>query len=394
MKRQLLKATAALLSIGALLCGCSSGNGLKGSGAEILKYDVEQYEIPQNEGMEFVKNLKIGWNLGNTLEASQKTVKTVNSETSWGNPVTTQEMIDMVQKAGFNTVRVPVTWHNHLEEGTFNILEKWMDRVKEVVDYAYNKKMYVIINIHHDIEKEYYFPSYECLENTKNYSNTIWQQICETFKDYDEHLIFESVNEPRQKGTANEWWLDLNSDMAKESIDCIMQTNQEFVNTVRASGGNNATRWLMTPSYAANYQYTACDLFNLPDDPENRTMVSIHAYEPYDFALSDKMNAKTFDKDISGGTLIIMFDQIYEKFTSKGIPVVMGEFGCRNKDNLESRIIHAGYYVALARGSGISCLWWDNGAFDGDGENFGLLDRDNMEWKNDDIILSMMKNCE
>ena len=394
MKRRILKAAAAALSAVVLLCGCDQGTGVKGTGAEILKYDVEPYELPQNEGMEFVKNLKIGWNLGNTLEASVKTAKTTNSETTWGNPLTTQEMIDMVRKAGFNTVRIPGTWSNHLEEDSFTVKQAWMDRVKEVVDYAYNSGMFVIINIHHDIDPKYYYPSYECLDSTKEFSNAIWKQICETFKDYDEHLIFESINEPRQKGTANEWWLDLNSDLAKEAIDCIMQTNQEFVNTVRASGGNNGTRWLMTPSYAANYQYTACDLFNLPDDPENRTMVSIHAYEPYDFALSDKMNASVFDKDVTGGTLILMFDQIYEKFTSKGIPVVMGEFGCRNKDNLEARIVHSGYYVALARSVGISCLWWDNNAFEGDGELFGLLDRDNLAWYFPDIVLSLMKNCE
>ena len=121
MKRRILKAAAAALSAVVLLCGCDQGTGVKGTGAEILKYDVEPYELPQNEGMEFVKNLKIGWNLGNTLEASVKTAKTTNSETTWGNPLTTQEMIDMVRKAGFNTVRIPVTWSNHLEEDSFTV---------------------------------------------------------------------------------------------------------------------------------------------------------------------------------------------------------------------------------------------------------------------------------
>ncbi len=394
MKKKAIKCISLAMAGLMLLSGCDTGTGVKGTGAEIIKYEVEPYEIPQNEAMEFVKNLKVGWNLGNTLEASVKTVKTVNSETSWGNPVTTQEMIDMVKKAGFNTIRVPVSWSYHLEDDSFTIKEAWMTRVKEVVDYAYNNQMFVILNIHHDIDQQYYYPDYAHLDSSIEYSNAIWKQICEVFKDYDEHLIFESINEPRLKGTSNEWWLDLGSDIAKESIDCIMDINQEFVNTVRASGGNNENRWLMTPSYAANYMYAVSDLFNLPEDPKNRTMVSIHAYEPYDFALSDKMNVNEFDKDITGGTLILMFDQIYERFTSKGIPVVMGEFGCRNKDNPESRIVHSGYYIALARGSGISCLWWDNGAFEGDGECFGLLDRDNLEWKNPDIVLSMMENCE
>ncbi|MCM1298943.1 MAG: glycoside hydrolase family 5 protein [Firmicutes bacterium] len=393
MKRKILKGISAALSLLVLISGCNS-NGVKGTGTEIVKYEVAPYDLPENEGMEFVKNLKIGWNLGNTLEATTVTAKTTKSETSWGNPVTSQEMIDMVQKAGFNTVRVPVSWSNHLEEGTFTVKQAWMDRVKEVVDYAYNRGMFVILNIHHDISPDYYYPDYEHLENSKKYSNAIWEQLCEVYKDYDEHLIFESINEPRLKNTEFEWWLDINSDIAKESIDCIMQINQEFVDLVRASGGNNGTRWLMTPGYDASYLYVVCDQFELPEDPQNRTMVSIHAYEPYDFALSDQMNASSFDKDINGGSLIIIFDQIYEKFTSKGIPVVMGEFGCRNKDNLESRIVHAGYYVAVARAAGISCLWWDNGAFEGDGELFGLLDRDTLEWRYPDIVLSMMENYE
>lgn len=419
MKRKILKGISAIVAGLMLLSGCSNTDpdsspdstastsdsasnvtvdtNITGTGIEIVNYKdaVMKYEIPQNEGMEFVKNLKIGWNLGNTLESTTKTTKTVNSEMSWGNPKTTDEMIEMVQKAGFNTIRVPTSWSNHLEEGTFTVKQAWMDRVKEVVDYAYNRGMYVILNIHHDISKDYYYPSYETLENSKNYSNTIWKQICEVFKDYDEHLIFESINEPRQTNTDHEWWLDVNSDIAKECIDCIMQINQEFVNTVRASGGNNGTRWLMTPSYDASYLYVVCDQFELPNDPQNRTMVSIHAYEPYNFALSDNKAESNFNKDAHGGTLITMFDQIYEKFTSKGIPVVMGEFGCRDKDgNTEARVVHAGYYVALARAVGISCLWWDNGSFDGDGERFGLLDRDNMEWRLPDIVLSMMENYE
>lgn len=391
----LIKAAAFFICACILLTGCGGGkeSKLMGTGAEIPEYDIETRELPENEAMTFVKNLKIGWNLGNTLDSNAKTSVESAAETSWGSPVITGEMIADIKDAGFNTIRIPVTWHTHVDEG-FKISDYWLGRVKEVVDYAYKRKMYVIINIHHDMEKSYYYPTYETLESSKAYSDAIWTQLCETFRDYDEHLIFESINEPRLTGTDNEWWIDAESDIGKEAIDCIMQVNQSFVDLVRASGGNNATRYLMTPSYCASPSYACADYFNLPDDPAQRTILSVHAYEPYNFALSDDRNSNTFVKGRTSGQVKTVFNSLYEKYTSKGIPVVIGEFGSRNKDNLESRIEHAAYYVSEARSAGITCVWWDNNAFTGNGELFGLYGRDEMEWKYPDIVIAMMKNCE
>ena len=370
-----------------------NASGLTGTGAKIPVIETEHCKLPDNEAMSFAASLKIGWNLGNTLDSTWEMLDESDSETAWGSPRVTEEMILAVKKAGFNTVRLPISWHHHIDE-SYKISAYWLSRVKEVVDYAYNNGMYVIINIHHDIQKAYIYPTYETLSSSLEFINSVWVQLCDIFSDYDEHLIFESVNEPRLIGTDLEWWIDTNTDIGREAIDCVMQMNRSFVDLVRASGGRNATRYLMTPSYCASYKY-ACDaLFSLPDDPANRTIVSIHAYEPQDFALFNDMDLSTFVIDRSSRSVDMIMDMIYEKFTSKGIPAVIGEFGARDKNNPGSRIEYAAYYVAAARARGITCLWWDNHSVEGDGELFGLLDRSTLKWTHSDIVLAMVNNCE
>lgn len=391
MKKLRIIFGALAVSAAVLFTSCApEKTGLDGTGAEIPTPEVEARELPQSEALDFVKNLKVGWNLGNTLDATANYQNEEMYETAWGSPVITEEMILAVKQAGFNTIRIPVTWHTHMDE-SYKISDFWLNRVKEIVDYAYNNGMYVIINIHHDTDPLYVFPSYEKLESSKEYITAVWTQLCEKFKDYGDRLIFEGINEPRQIGTSNEWWIDTKSDTAKECFDCIMQINQTFVDTVRASGGNNATRWLMTPSYCASYIFATDQLFSMPNDPANRTLLSVHAYEPQDFALNDNP-AKKFVIGRNSNVVDKVMDALYEKFTSKGIGVVMGEFGARNKDNLDSRIAYAAYYVKAARAVGISCVWWDNNAFEGNGELFGLFDRKAMEWKYPDIVIALVNN--
>ena len=364
---------------------------LKGTGAEIPKFDFEAQPMPDSEALSFVQNLKIGWNLGNTLDATSKTSVDTASEMSWGAPKTTENMILSIKNAGFNTIRVPVTWHNHVDENN-KITDEWLARVKEVVDYGYKNGMYVILNIHHDTDKNYFYPTNETFEQSKKFVTDIWTQVAEVFKDYDEHLIFESMNEPRLIGTDKEWWVDVNSAEGKEAIDCIMKTNQAFVDLVRASGGNNAQRYLMVPSYCASPDFACCDQFTLPNDSVGRMIVSAHSYEPYDFALSDDLNKNTFSER-TGNSIDNKLSALYNKFVSKGIPVVIGEFGSRNKNNnTEDRIQHAAFYAAKAKSYGIPCVWWDNNAFSGNGELFGLFNRKECTWTYPDIVLALMEN--
>jgi endoglucanase len=348
-------------------------------------WSEDMKEMKDISSVDFVKEIKIGWNLGNTMDATGTT--TLASEMSWGNPFTTQKLVDAIKEAGFNAIRIPTTWQNHLGPAPdYKIDPLWLKRVQEIVDYAMADEMYVILNAHHD---DWYFPSYDNLDTAKDMLAKLWSQLAYRFQNYDEHLIFESMNEPRQKGTSFEW----NGGNA-EGWDCVNQLNAVFVDTVRGAGGNNPLRQLMIPPYAATSSTNAWDSFVVPED--GKITVSIHAYTPYNFALNksgtaDWSSAKTSDtREIDS-----LMDNIYNKFVSQGIPVIIGEFGAMNKnDNVAAREDWATYYVSKAAEKGIPCFWWDNGAFVGSGELFGLIDRLRYTWKNPEIVDALMKGLQ
>lgn len=350
---------------------------------EVPEWDA--VEIPDNEALAFVEDMQLGWNLGNTFDASNCGLSDdLEYESAWVGIVTTKEMIHTIADAGFKTIRIPVSWHNHVDEN-YQINEAWMNRVQEVVDWAIEEDMYVILNIHHDNEEDFMYPSYEHLEQSKKYVRAVWEQIAERFADYDEKLIFETLNEPRHVGTDHEWWIDANSEFGKECIDCVNQLNQTAVDTIRESGkGYNTSRYIMAPGYCASPDFALADGFVVPTDSgdaENRILVSVHAYTPYNFALAgenDQNSTDRFSISEKNGTADIdtFMKKLYDKFISKGTGVVIGEFGARAKENnVEARTEFAAYYVARARSYGITACWWDNNAFGGDGENFGILRR-------------------
>lgn len=362
---------------------------------------LEEKEIPDQVAFAFVNQMKLGWNLGNTFDAFDEKVSAEDDlayESMWCGAVTTKEMIDEIKAAGFETIRIPVSWHNHVSGDDFIISEKWLARVQEVVDYAIENDMYVIVNIHHDNEKEYFYPSSEYLETSKKYITSIWSQVGERFKDYDEHLLFEAMNEPRLVGTENEWWLDVNKDSCKDAVNCINQLNQCFVDTIRGQGGNNSERYLMIPGYGASPEGAMTDMFVLPTDTAaNKMIVSVHAYTPYSFALQPETEGGStpeFSADNNGDTKGIQYfmDSLYDKFISQGTPIVIGEFGARDKGgNLEARVDYATYYIAYARSMGITCCWWDNNSYAGTGENFGVFDRSSLTIKYPEIVEGLNK---
>lgn len=361
----------------------------------VPEISLEIKELPDNEAMQFVEELKIGWNLGNTFDAVDNNSLTneLEYEKAWNGSYTTEEMIDAVKEAGFNTVRIPVSWHNHLTDDNYTISEAWMNRVNEVVDWCIDRDLYVILNIHHDSSTDYLYPSEEYADQSIEYLTAIWTQLAARYRDYDEHLIFEAMNEPRLVGHENEWWLNPWSADCIEAVECINRYNQAFVDLIRSSGGNNATRYLLCPGYAASSDGALNDGFKLPDDTiENRIIVSVHAYTPYNFAL-DAAGTDTWSMNSQSdiNNMVGFMDKLYNKFTSRGIPVFIGEFGARNKyNNHEARVEFAAYYVAAARARGMSCCWWDNNAFIGMGENFGLLNRVSNKWQYPEIIEAMM----
>ena len=370
--------------------------GAAAEGASVPELTVYRRELPASEALEFTKQLKIGWNLGNTLDAYADPFKgnDLVLEKSWVGTYTTREMFTALHGAGFNTVRIPVSWHNHVD-ADFVINEKWLSRVQEVVDYALGEGMYVILNTHHDNFESFYYPSGDHMDVSEKYISAIWTQVAARFADYDEHLIFESMNEPRQVGTDHEWNYDVSNPACREAADCINRLNQIFVDTVRASGGKNAERYLMVPGYDASPAGALSDEFALPkDSAENRLIVSVHAYTPYPFAL-DAAGTNEFSLTLNGPQvreIVTFMNRLYDRYIKQGIPVVIGEFGARNKqNNLQARVDFAAQYIALASARGIPCLWWDNAATRGSGECFGLLDRTSCEFHFPEIVDALMR---
>ena len=346
-------------------------------------------EMRDLTGTQLVQEMKIGWNLGNTLDATGGTKDDpLSAETSWGNPKTTEDMIKAVKEKGFNVIRVPVTWTGHLGDAPdYKINEEWLNRVQEVVNYVINNDLYCIINLHHE---DWHFPSYDNLEPAKAELVAIWKQIAARFEGYDEHLIFEGMNEPRLKGTPMEW-----NGGNQEAREVINQLNAAFVETVRASGGNNEKRHLMIPTYAASTMDSVLNDFVIPND--DKVIVSVHAYLPYTFALADNASGTSeWSADNFADTKDIdsLIANLKERYIDNGQAVIIGEYGTRNRNfNTEPRAECARYYVSKATEAGIPCIWWDNNAFTGNGENFGLFNRTSFEWRFPEIVSAIMESC-
>ena len=368
-------------------------------GISVPEVEIKAREIPDNEALRMIRDMKIGWNLGNTFDAIDCTwlSNQLDYESGWCGVKTSEALIDALKDAGFRTIRVPVSWHNHVD-ADFNIDEAWLKRVQEVVSWIYDRGMYAIINIHHD--EDQFLPSEKHYSESARYVECIWRQVAERFKDYDSRLIMEAMNEPRLIGSAHEWWWVASDPECREAATCLNRQNQLFVDTVRAAGGQNAERYLMVPAYDANPEYACNSAFILPADPaENRIIVSAHAYTPYSFALQ-MPGTSTFSLKTGSqkGEIDHFMNLLYSTFVSKGIPVVIGEFGAlekkdRNGDHMQDRVDFTAYYVAAARARGMTVCWWDNHSFSGNGEKFGLIDRKTMDWKAPMILEALMAYC-
>lgn len=319
-----------------------------------------------------LEDMGLGWNLGNSLDATGGSG--LDTETSWSNPKTTQALIDKVKSLGFNTVRVPVSWGKHVSGSNYTIDSAWLARVKEVVDYCYKNDMYVILNIHHDTKSSAsasgagYYPRSSAYSSSEKFVTSVWSQVAEYFKDYDYHLIFETLNEPRLIGTSYEWWFNKWSipSEVKDAIDCINKLNQKAVDTIRATGSNNRGRLIMCPGYNASIDGATVSGFKLPTDisgNKNRIAVSVHAYSPYNFAMNvGSGSTSTYTSSIKN-ELQDLFSTLKSNFRDKGIPVVIGEFGSTDKNNTAERVKWATDYTALAKKNNIPCVLWDNNAF-------------------------------
>ena len=292
--------------------------------------------------MEITKDMGIGINLGNTLESFGDWIwqwgdHTIRSyETAWGSPEIKKEMINGIKREGFGVMRLPVHWFNMMSDD-YTINKDLIKRVKQIVDWAMDVKLYVILNIHHDERDLFKNMTVTPEENLKNYKY-IWKQICEAFKDYDDYLMFESLNEEACWSNLYNEWSGTNKGK-KEVFDLTNKINQLFVDVVRNSGGNNKERHLLLAGYCTGVEHTCDPMFKMPKDPANRYAVSIHYYNPSTFCIISE-DADWGKAQSTWGTkddlveLYNKFNLMKKTFIDKDIPVIIGEYGSTtiNKD--------------------------------------------------------------
>jgi len=327
--------------------------------------------------MEIAKKIKVGWNIGNTLEA-------IGGETAWGNPMITNDLIKLVKQSGFNAIRLPCSWNQNANQTTAKISAGWLNRVKQVVQYCVDNDMYVILNIHWDggwLENN-------CTEAKKVENNAkqkaFWEQIATTLRGFDEHLLFASANEPNA------------SDATQMAV--LLSYHQTFIDAVRSTGGKNAYRVLVVQGPNTDVETTNKLMRQLPTDKiPNRMMAEVHYYTPWNFTGMTKDEtwgnmAYYWGKDFHSTTDVAhnstwgeeaevdrLFLLMKNQFVDKGIPVVIGEFGAMRRDNLTgdalklhlaSRAFYLKYVTKQAIANGMLPFFWDTG---------GVFDRTNIK---------------
>ncbi|MEV8442453.1 glycoside hydrolase family 5 protein [Actinosynnema sp. NPDC051121] len=345
----------------------------------------------QLSASQVVADMGAGWNLGNQLEANANGYP---SETAWGLPVVTQALIDKVKAAGFKTIRIPVSYLNNIGAGPdYPVNASWLNRVQQVVDYAYNRGMYVLVNMHGDgyktITGSWLICDSSSQTTIKAKYQKVWQQIAQRFQNYDQRLILESMNE------------EFDGQYGRPTQPCysnINAYNQIFVDTVRRAGGNNGSRWLLVPGWNTNIDYTAGDYgFVLPTDryrsstipgTEQRIMISVHYYSPWDFAGEENGTITQWGRAATNPSRRSTWGQedyldaqlklVHDAFVVKGYPVVVGEYGSIDKSSFDSsnnryRADFARAVVATSKKYGAATVYWDNGVNGRYG--FGLFDR-------------------
>ncbi len=317
---------------------------------------------------QLVEDMTFGWNLGNTLDVCQadrdgdgKINEHVEAgekvdETLWGNPKATKDLFTSLKKNGVNAVRIPVTWRDHMDSNG-NIDREWMDRVQQVVDYAYSQGMYVIINVHHDGGGDPKFGAWIIEESQKDYNTflkkykNVWKQIAERFKNYSDYLIFESMNEVGFDTLYNKNKAD--------AYNLINKINQDFVDIIRATGGNNAKRHLLIAGYYTDIERTCDSLYKMPDDKAGRCILSVHYYTPWDFCTCDRKH--TWGTNSEVWQMETLIGKMKKNFVDKGIPVIIGEYAASGSD-LSSCIFFIEKLNKLCSDYGIATFIWDSGS--------------------------------
>lgn len=401
MKNRLRSMFIAAVLVGTVVAGSFTAP----FSVQAAKKDTTSFEdLNQSQ---IVEAMGPGWNLGNQLES---VTDNVPEETNWGNPVITEKLIQSVKAAGFKSIRIPVSYFAKIDDDKdYTIDSKWLDRVQEVVDYCIKNDLYAVINIHGDgyntIDGSWLLCNGKNQTEIKKKYKKVWKQIAERFKNYYEHLLFESMNEEFDGSY---------SEPNKEYYQNINDYNQIFVDTVRKTGDNNTKRWLIIPGWNTNIDYTAGDYgFKLPTDQyrdksidkeEQRIMISVHYYSPWDFCGGENCVITQWGNEADDPSKTsTTCDETYMKnqlnlmkttFADKGYPVFIGEYGSIDKTSYDSENEYYRAYFArklcqLSRKNGCIPMYWDNG-YNGV-HGFGLFDRTTCEVTQPVIIDAIME---
>ncbi len=361
--------------------GCTSVKiSVSQEGKKVIKDPV----LPSNTAVARTLELGLGWNMGNHFDAYANGVA---SETAWQGKSATQATFNGVKAKGFTSVRIPVTWMGHIGEAPeYKLDEEWLNRVYKVVGFAENAGLKVILNTHHDEDHgesdgnhwqnlKGAVDNEEVNKQVKEEIAAVWTQIAGKFKDKGDFLMLESFNELIY---GSEWHATTN---VEKKCNVINEWNQVFVDAVRKTGGNNATRWLGVPGYAASPNFLS--YLTVPKDPAGKVMLAFHCYDPYDYTIGDKQLAdwghtgKAYPKGEE--EIKELFNKLYTNYVAKDIPIYMGEFGCSMRDKSDAKawayyLYYLEYFVKCARTFGISGFLWDNGASGYGKERHGYVD--------------------
>lgn len=315
---------------------------------------------PQTASVRFAQALGRGWNLGNTLEAWQ-IPEPDDTETCWGNPKTTKELFVLLKELGFTSVRIPVTWFQHMDKD-YNVEQAWMDRVNEIVDDVLSQGMYAIVNVQHD-DQDWLIANYENEARATAILQKLWTQIAQRFADYDEMLVFDVMNEPRVVGSPDEWV------GTPEERDVVNRFNQAALSAIRAAGGRNETRYVMITTCCANVSEDNCSALVVPDDPH--VIVSLHYY----YMTAHRSEYLDCEKPLRLADYVEIHKtlrRVFKTFMKKGVGVSISEFGWTDRVHLKNLSNKAAQFVRIVSNYGMSCLVWDNGG------DFRLIDRRNL----------------
>jgi len=355
---------------------CSNENGsvVENEPAEQLS-EEEEVQKPgigtarDISSFDLVAEMGVGWNLGNSFDVESK------DKTYWGNPITSKAMIDEVKAMGFSTLRIPITWGpNQVEMSPYTIDPDYLTEIKRVVDFGFQNKMHVIIDVHHD--NSWIKPMASETQESTDRLSSLWTQVANFFQDYNDSLIFETLNEPRIEGITEEW-----SGGNSEGRGYINDFHKAAVDAIRATGGNNEKRHIMITTWAASTVPIAMEELTIPNDDE-KIIISLHSYFPWQFAGEA---AVTWGSESDKSALIAELDKIKQNWIiERDRPVILGEWGTIEANPLQSRINYADFYVKEAAARGLLTIVWD------DGGNFRLLNRNDLSWDFADIATAIV----